>query len=254
MRSLIIFKVENNRYAINIDSIERIMQAQTLTPQAGSSAIIDGVMSYQDNVIKIVNFRKMIGLEKFESKMVSKFDTLKIGHEEWVNELRTSVTDNVPFTKTTDPHKCDLGIWLDSYRPYDPDIEKVYSKLFHIHREFHEGAIEVSERKQKSKEEALEWIENDVYSKYKTIIEHLEYMQENMEKVSLSLQKYLLYKDGGELFGIKVDEVEDIVHIEDEIIQGAKIDGEMLVIDGVAEINESLVTIISNVNIKKEIA
>jgi len=254
MRSLIVFTVESNRYAIDIDSVERIMQAQYLTPQAQSSDMLDGVMSYQDSVIKIINFRKMIGLEKFETEVVKKFDVLKTGHKEWVEELTNSVSNDVPFTQTTDPHKCGLGIWLDSYRPYDPDIEKIYGDLYNAHRAFHEGAIEVYDRKQKSREDALLWIENDVTKRYEQVIGHLEYMQKNMDKVALSLQKYLLYKNAGELFGIKVDDVEDIVHIDEQIIQGAKVDGNMLVIDGVAEINGSLVTIIGKVDIKKEVA
>jgi len=254
MRSLIVFTVESNRYAIDIDRVERIMQAQSLTPQAGSDEIIDGVMSYQDNVIKIINFRKMIGLEKFETGVVKKFDTLKDGHKKWVEELTNSVTNDVPFTQVTNPHKCGLGIWLDSYRPYDPDIEKIYADLNNVHKAFHEGAIEVHGRKQKSTSEALEWIENDVKKKYEQVINHLDFMQINMDKVALSLQKYLLYKDSGDLFGIKVDDVEDIVHIDDKIIQGSKIDGNMLVIDGVAEINNSLVTIIGKVDINKEVA
>jgi len=253
MRSLIIFTVESNRYAIDIDRVERIMQAQYLTPQAGSDEIIDGVMSYQDSVVKIINFRKMIGLERFETGVVEKFEVLKDGHKKWVEELTNSVSNNVPFTQTTNPHKCNLGIWLDSYRPYDPDIEKVYAELNNVHKAFHEGAIEVYDRKQKSVSEALEWIEKDVSKKYKEVVSHLDYMQKNMDKVALSLQKYLLYKDSGELFGIKVDDVEDIVHIDDNVIQGAKIDGNMLVIDGVAEINSSLVTIIGKVDINKEV-
>jgi len=254
MRSLIVFTVESNRYAIDIDRVERIMQAQYLTPRAGSNEIIDGVMSYQNNVIKIINFRKMIGLEKFETGVVEKFEALKDGHKMWIEELTNSVANDVPFTETTDPHKCGLGIWLDSYRPYDPEIEKIYADLNNVHKAFHEGAIEVHDKKQKSTIEALQWIESDVNKKYEQVIHHLDYMQTNMDKVALSLQKYLLYKDAGNLFGIKVDNVEDIVHIDDKIIQGAKIDGDMLVIDGVAEINNSLVTIIGKVDINEEVA
>jgi len=251
MRSLIIFTAENNRYAIDIDKIERIMQAQTLTPQAGSSEILDGVMSYQDNVVKIVNFRKIIGLKKFETLLVGQFDAFKDGHKEWINELLNLVKSDDEFANTTDTLKCDLGQWLDSYRPYDPEIEKIYTELFHLHREFHEAIIEVFEKKKRSIEEALEWVNGNLVKKYDTIMKYLDFMQKNMDKVALSLQKYLLYKEGQNLFGIKVDDVEDIVHIDEEIIQGAKSDHGILSVDGVAEINGALVTIIGKVEIKE---
>jgi len=63
MIDLIVFSVDNNRYALSIDNVKRIIQAVELTDIPSAHEFIDGMMSYEDNVIKILNFRKLIGLE-----------------------------------------------------------------------------------------------------------------------------------------------------------------------------------------------
>ena len=70
MTDLIVFSVENNRYALSIDNVKRIIQAVILTDIPSAHEFIDGMMSYEDKVVKVLNFRKLIGLEshKDESK------------------------------------------------------------------------------------------------------------------------------------------------------------------------------------------
>ncbi len=63
MTDLIVFGVAGNRYALNIENIQRIIQAIELTDIPNSNYCIDGMMSYEDSVIKVLNFRKLIGLE-----------------------------------------------------------------------------------------------------------------------------------------------------------------------------------------------
>ncbi len=62
MIDLIVFNVAANRYALKIENIQRIIQAKELTDIPNSSDLIDGMMSHENGVIKILNFRKLIGL------------------------------------------------------------------------------------------------------------------------------------------------------------------------------------------------
>ena len=66
MIDLIVFSVGSNRYALSIDNIQRIIQAKDVTDIPNSHECIDGMMSHEDGVIKILNFRKLIGLEAHE--------------------------------------------------------------------------------------------------------------------------------------------------------------------------------------------
>ncbi len=76
MVDLIVFSVANNKYALNIDNVIRIIQATSLTAVPNSHKLVDGIMSYEKNVIKVLNFRKLIGLKPHEedSKEVDEYD------------------------------------------------------------------------------------------------------------------------------------------------------------------------------------
>ncbi|RLA77817.1 MAG: chemotaxis protein CheW [Epsilonproteobacteria bacterium] len=62
MIDLIVFSVQNNRYALNIENVQRIIQAVELTSIPNTHPFIDGMMSYEESVVKVLNFRKLTGL------------------------------------------------------------------------------------------------------------------------------------------------------------------------------------------------
>lgn len=66
MIDLIVFNVSGNKYALKIENIQRIIQAIKLTDIPNAHPCIDGMMSHEDGVIKILNFRKLIGIEAHE--------------------------------------------------------------------------------------------------------------------------------------------------------------------------------------------
>ncbi|MCK4737902.1 MAG: chemotaxis protein CheW [Sulfurimonas sp.] len=68
MIDLIVFSVANNRYAINIDNVQRIIQAVELTAIPNANELIDGMMPYENSVVKVLNFRKLIGLPPHEDE------------------------------------------------------------------------------------------------------------------------------------------------------------------------------------------
>ena len=68
MMDLIVFSAGNNRYALNIENIQRIIQATELTDIPNVHKLIDGMMSHEGGVIKVLNFRKLIGLPPHEDE------------------------------------------------------------------------------------------------------------------------------------------------------------------------------------------
>lgn len=59
MSDYIIFTVGNNGYALAVDQVERISPIANLTPVPNAHPFIDGMMLYQNQAIRVVNFRKM---------------------------------------------------------------------------------------------------------------------------------------------------------------------------------------------------
>lgn len=63
MSDYIVFTVSDNYYALSVEMIQRIIQIPELTPIPNAHEVVDGMMSYEAKVIKVLNFRKMIGTE-----------------------------------------------------------------------------------------------------------------------------------------------------------------------------------------------
>ncbi len=115
MMDLIVFSVANNRYALNIENIKRILQDKQLTTIPNSNTLIDGMISHENSVIKVLNFRKLIGLISYDTELQNSFARFKTLYEEWINALKESIYHERVFSKTTNPHKCEPGMWLDGF-------------------------------------------------------------------------------------------------------------------------------------------
>ncbi len=68
MIDLIVFNVGSNHYALNIENIKRIIQIIELTEIPNAHSFVDGMISYENSVIKVLNFRKLIGLPPHEDE------------------------------------------------------------------------------------------------------------------------------------------------------------------------------------------
>ncbi|HIP20477.1 MAG TPA: chemotaxis protein CheW [Sulfurimonas sp.] len=71
MTDLIVFSVGENKYAMNIENVQRIIESTSLTSIPNAHQFIDGMMSYEDKVIKVLNFRKLIEMNTSELDLVS---------------------------------------------------------------------------------------------------------------------------------------------------------------------------------------
>jgi len=78
MEDYIVFTIGDNYYALSVASIQRIIQVPSLTAIPNAHPMVEGMMSYEDRVIKVVNFRAMMGMERFEETATGKSQKLLI--------------------------------------------------------------------------------------------------------------------------------------------------------------------------------
>lgn len=78
MEDYIIFTIGDNYYALSVASIQRIIQVPSVTPIPNAHPMVEGMMSYEDRVIKVVNFRAMMGMEDFNESTTGKSQKLLI--------------------------------------------------------------------------------------------------------------------------------------------------------------------------------
>lgn len=78
MEDYIIFTIGDNYYALSVASIQRIIQVPSVTAIPNAHPMVEGMMSYEDRVIKVANFRAMMGMESFEESATGKSQKLLI--------------------------------------------------------------------------------------------------------------------------------------------------------------------------------
>ena len=252
MTDLIVFSVGTNRYAMNIENVQRIIQATELTAIPNAHEFIDGMMSYEGKVIKVLNFRKLITLDTYESELASLFVKLKDEHKSWIDALRISIESDSIFSETLNPHACELGKWIDSFTAYDDSVIVALNELINIHKQLHVTgglAIEVC---QKDKEKALEMFNTDVMAINEQTMNALDAFVAELNLVANSLQKLIIYDNNGDFFAIKVDTIEDIAHVEEnEFIHSDDENSvnDFLELDSVLDLNSTLINVIKTVKI-----
>jgi len=252
MIDLIVFSVGDNKYAMNIENVQRIIQAKSLTDIPNAHECINGMMSYEDQVIKVLNFRKLIGMKTYENELHILFSSLVKMHDEWLESLKKSLYDGTVFSKTFDPHVCGLGVWIDSFNAYDDHVLDVLNKLVESHKQLHVTGGIAYELREKDKEKSLEIFTNEIVPIYKSTMGALEIFIKELDIVADSLQKFLIYDSENTLFAIKVDAIEDIAHVEESEFIPTGSDhneSEFLELEGVLDLKGVLINVIKTVKL-----
>ena len=251
MIDLIVFSVGSNKYALNIENIRRIIQATELTNIPNAHKLIDGMLSYESKVIKVLNFRKLINIESYDEELGTLFVNLKKAHQEWIDGLRHAVENSLPFTKTTNPHMCELGVWLDNFNSYDDKVSVILKRLIHNHKSLHVRGGDALALSEADPKKALKLVNGEIQDAYNSTMGDLETFMEELDKVANSLQKLIIYESNNKIFAIKVDKIEDIAHIQESQIIYSKEEesNEFLQLDGVLDLDNILINVIKNINI-----
>lgn len=78
MDDYIVFTIGDNYYALGVASIQRIIQVPQVTAIPNAHPVVEGMMSYENRVIKVVSFRAMMGMEAYEENAGGKSQKLLI--------------------------------------------------------------------------------------------------------------------------------------------------------------------------------
>jgi len=78
MEDYIVFTIGDNYYALGVASIQRIIQVPCITAIPNAHPMVEGMMSYENRVIKVVSFRAMMGMDAYEDKAGNKSQKLLI--------------------------------------------------------------------------------------------------------------------------------------------------------------------------------
>ena len=249
MKDLILFSIDKNHFALELEKIKRIVQASPTTPVAGNATEIEGIFTFEDNVLNVLDFRTMIGIETFDTRYKTLFSSFREDHDTLVELLVNSLENDIPFEAPLSHHECALGQWLNSFQPYDEHITKTLNELSTVDTTFHTQAADALSSAKQSSSAALEMVKSSLLPLKERQNELLNKLEENRHFIANSMQKFLII-DAAKSFAVRIDEVDDIIAISEEDIQSSESfeeDDSLVKIDGIFEYKEKLVNLIGTV-------
>ena len=251
MNDYIVFTIGGNYYALQVASIRRIVQVPSITPIPNAHPFVEGMMSYENKVSKVVNFRQMMALPPHEEEIAALFVRSKDDHIRWVKTLLQALEEDHAFTLTFDPHACQFGKWLDSYSTHDEKVLNVLKVLRPMHAKLHEKGKEIMAIRESDPKKAMEMFQSDIGAIFDFTSAKLDEMTAMSPSISGQMQKLLIYQRDEEYFGIKVDKIEDIVRLDPSMLKHlARHDNgsDFVELEGVVELSERLVNVIKSVS------
>lgn len=249
MKDLILFSIDKNHFALELDKIKRIVQASPTTPVAGNADEIEGVFTFEKNVLNVLDFRTMIGVNVYNSRYDKLFSALKQGHESWVEELKSSVEEERGFSGELSPFDCDLGKWLSSFNAYDDTVTGIIDRLSVVHNKFHGQASPVINEAKGCKSCAQEMINSNIEPLKHSLLGLLDELHADKQLIANSMQKFLIL-DAEKPFAVRIDEIDDIIAVSESDIQASETfegDESLVKIDGIFEYKEKLVNLIERI-------
>jgi len=252
---LIIFQVGEGKFAISLDIISRIISVPKITPLAVKNEYIEGMISYEQQILQVLSMRKLLNQAVFEEELHTLFLDLKEQHFKWFDALKESVEKGAEFHGALDAHLCNLGKWLDNFTSYDDTVSSILRHLKINHAHLHSlGAEVITLYKEGELERAKEIYYGETATTFHQTMGSLEQFISEYKVIADSLQKLLLYKEEDEYFSIKVDKIIDIIHIEEEkIVHSKSVDAvnesEFVEYMGVLELESDLINVIKTIKL-----
>lgn len=216
---LLLIKMVNDRYALNIEFIEEIIQKENLTNIPEKNKYSDGIIHYRGNVLPIFNLRRILGYNGYEEEQLNLIQNVEKQHIEWVEAFQKSITYDAPFTKTLDPHQCDLGKWIDNTiaclkcnnRGF---VNLIKQHLDKAHKDLHikgAGILKLDDKVQKK-----ELFEKEIKDALTKALQGLHVLESNVSLLVNAYERIVIYKKNGFTIGFTIDDAERMIEIDDK--------------------------------------
>jgi len=143
------FKIKDNLYAVDCAYVKYIgvVPKDDLTEIVDSSNYVRGIIKFGGEIVTLLSLRSIFGMESF-SRRAEVFDEIieeiKNDYMNWVNTLIGCIESGDNFKLSTNPHKCNFGVWYDNYKAVNCSINFQLQKLDTPHKEVHGLAKEAN--------------------------------------------------------------------------------------------------------------
>jgi len=127
-QTIVLFNLDNQGYALNLYSVERVERAVEITPLPKAPEIVCGVINYHGEIIPVINLRRRFNLPERETEPEDQFIVART-----TKGLVSMVVDSVSGIHEIDPNHLTKIQAAFPYTEYLSGIAKVENNIVLIH-------------------------------------------------------------------------------------------------------------------------
>lgn len=215
------FRLGEEMFGMEIQSVKEMLRLPKVHVMPAAAADNLGVILLRAQVIPVFDLRRKFGKParaEFVSDLIALLQAREQDHINWLSALDRAITERSEFTLALDPHKCKFGLWYDTYTTNDPAFERLLKRFDEPHKRIHAvgvRAIELIAEGHPDQAKAL------VESTRDTVLHHLiQLFAEAIDHLQDSARSSLIVVGSSACtLGIAVDEIDAVVHCNDDDIQ-----------------------------------
>ncbi len=219
----ILFRLNGGLYCADSRYVSTIMELPKYTPVPDAPPYISGIFSLRGSSVTLFNLRAALKLQSLHEEFddfTTMLDARKQDHINWVAALERSVKTGEPFSLATDPHKCKLGKWYDSFKTDSTELASHLARMEEPHRLLHESAQRMEQCEATGdceaiatcKQTALEEVRGIYMPKVLSVLEDAKEIFRIRE-----FHEMVLVLSGDTSLGLTVDEVLSVEMVEEEL-------------------------------------
>ncbi|MCH9812953.1 MAG: chemotaxis protein CheW [Epsilonproteobacteria bacterium] len=210
--------VNNQNYLLNGENIKEVLKYPTIKPLVDTPKYIEGIISHKDKIIPIITIRKLLGFASFKEQQVKLFKKVEKQHINWVSDFENTLQNNTTFHKTLDPHKCELGMWIDEMIRcmrcgHEGFTDIIKNEVMPHHNALHHDGAKILENLSPE----LRASQLEIIEKHKSnTIRGLSILEQEIDRLSSVVEQLVIYDIDGIDVGFIVDGVAQLHSLEEK--------------------------------------
>ena len=210
-------EVNKQNYLLDTDVVTELLHFIEPMSTSYHNTMIDGVINYKDKIIPIVSIRKLLDFISFKDEQLSFISKVENQHRAWVDEFANSLQTGEEFTKALDPHKCELGKWIEKTKnclhcnTYG-FVDLLSDEIIQHHDALHQSGARFLQAKEEDTQVQIDTIKKIADN----TIEGLHRVSKNIEKLTSAFEQVVLLNIDGQNIGIVVDRIEKTHDLEEK--------------------------------------
>lgn len=215
------FRLGEEMFGMEIQSVKEMLRLPKVHVMPAAAADNLGVILLRAQVIPVFDLRRKFGKParaEFVSDLIALLQAREQDHINWLSALDRAITERGEFALALDPHKCKFGLWYDSYEPEDPLFARILKRFDKPHQRIHEVGVQVMDLMSRGlHDQARTRVETARSSVLNQLImlfaEAVNYLQDSARS------SLIVVGSSACTLGIAVDEIDAVVHCNDDDIQ-----------------------------------